>query len=170
MGLIYANARCVISATASKDTEGSCYLPRDLYRSALMICEKGDNRYLAVHREAQLSELFKEKVNRSQRGWTFREQCLSSRTLHFTSGCVLFEYNEFIASDHDTWQVRQQYESRHLIRNDGKLHPKGNSNFAIKKEIAKTEFKNVKTMYCSYQGKPTRNSKIIIDNRASSII
>jgi hypothetical protein len=46
MGPIYANARCVISATASKDTEGGCYRPRDLYRSTLVLCEKGSTRLL----------------------------------------------------------------------------------------------------------------------------
>ena len=64
MGLIYANTRCVISATASKDTEGGCYRPRDLYRSALVLREKGDEQ-LAVYRKARLSELFREKVDRS---------------------------------------------------------------------------------------------------------
>lgn len=100
MGLVYANARCVISATASTDAEGGCYRPRDLWRNTLALYEKGGWQ-LAIHREAQLPDLFRDKVKTSpvrRRGWTLQEHCLASRTLHFVFGCVLFECNEFITS------------------------------------------------------------------------
>ncbi|KIM94483.1 hypothetical protein OIDMADRAFT_82724, partial [Oidiodendron maius Zn] len=30
MGLVYANAKCVISASASRDSNGGCFMPKDL--------------------------------------------------------------------------------------------------------------------------------------------
>jgi len=43
-----------------------------------------------------------------------------------------------MTSDHDTRQVRQQYELRPLIRSDGKRHPKYQSDLA-KKKVPTTE-------------------------------
>lgn len=132
MGLVYANAKCVISATASGNPGGGCYYPRDLWRNPMVLLEKGALQ-LTIHREARLLDLFIEKVSMSpirRRGWTLQEHFLANRTLHFVAGCVLFECNEFITSDHALRQTRYPHEPRRVIRVDGKHHPEEESNTA----------------------------------------
>ncbi|KAF5580305.1 tol [Fusarium subglutinans] len=104
MGLVYARAKVVISATASKNSEGGCYKPKDLFPYH---CVLGSNwtSSLVVRssiKYANLVQLFGEKVDRSflaTRGWTFQERFLASRILHFCSGLMMFECNTLTTSE-----------------------------------------------------------------------
>ncbi|KAI0529795.1 heterokaryon incompatibility protein-domain-containing protein [Xylaria digitata] len=74
MGLVYAIAACVISATTSINSNGGCF-------------RHGEDRLVKV----ELAVL-------TTRGWTFQERFLAKRVLHFCSGLVIFECNTLVAS------------------------------------------------------------------------
>jgi hypothetical protein len=121
MGLVYANARCVISATASKDSAGGCFLPRVLRYND---CKYG-NGFLVVRslQAPTLPHLFEftvDKASLKQRAWAFQERYLASRTLHFCDGFVLFECNTLTASEYD--KNGREYPAKPYVRSDGKLH------------------------------------------------
>ncbi|RBR13545.1 hypothetical protein FVER53590_08496 [Fusarium verticillioides] len=104
MGLVYARAKVVISATASKNSDGGCYQPRDLYPYDCVLCANWTS-VLVVRspiKYPDLVQLFKERVDRSflaTRGWTFQERFLASRILHFCSGLLMFECNTLTTSE-----------------------------------------------------------------------
>ncbi|KAF5592919.1 tol [Fusarium pseudocircinatum] len=104
MGLVYARAKVVISATASKNSEGGCYKPKHLFPYDCVLCSNWTSS-LVVHspiKYANLVQLFGEKVDRSflaTKGWTFQERFLASRILHFCSGLVMFECNTLTTSE-----------------------------------------------------------------------
>ncbi|KAF1973139.1 HET-domain-containing protein [Bimuria novae-zelandiae CBS 107.79] len=125
MGLIYANSRCVISATAASDASGGCFLPRALsYDDCVLRQDK--ERLLVVsslERFPTLDTLFDRFVDQapvSTRGWTFQERYLACPTLHFCNGFVLFECNSVIASHYK--DKEKGYSFNPIIRADGKLH------------------------------------------------
>ncbi|KAF2669736.1 HET-domain-containing protein [Microthyrium microscopicum] len=126
MGLVYANAHCVISATASDNSFGGCSRPRDLFRNHCVIRKKKQSQSkLSVLWNHRLMNAFEEKVECapiSLRGWTFQERYLARRTLHFCSGCVIFECNQLLASDNDTNEISQHYKIRRGFQIDGTTH------------------------------------------------
>lgn len=133
MGLIYANAKCVISATASKDANGGCFLPRDLrYNNCVVHNSPKEDAVLVVHASKEppkLEALFKQKVDEApltRRGWTFQERYLASRVVHFCDGHILFECQKLMASEHNT--IGQEYSTKRCIRFDGKLHSTSDCN------------------------------------------
>lgn len=135
MGLIYANANCVLSTRASKGSNGGLFRLRDPLPFDYLVRERGA-RQLAVRWNERLLDVFKEKVlfaPVSQRRWIFQEQCLAQRTLHFTSGSVLFDCNQLIASDHASHQDAQQHSLRPVIRLDGQLHRQADCDFVTER-------------------------------------
>ncbi|KAF5643551.1 tol [Fusarium tjaetaba] len=104
MGLVYARAKFVISATASKNSDGGCYQPRDLYPYDCVLCANWTSALVVRSRirYPDLVHLFGERVDRSflaTRGWTFQERFLASRILHFCSGLLMFECNTLTTSE-----------------------------------------------------------------------
>ncbi|KAI1045008.1 hypothetical protein LB505_013343 [Fusarium chuoi] len=104
MGLVYARAKVVISATASKNSEGGCYKPKDLSPYDCVLCSNWTSSLVVRSsiRYADLVLLFGEKVDRSflaTRAWTFQERFLASRILHFCSGLMMFECNTLTTSE-----------------------------------------------------------------------
>ncbi|KAF5244803.1 hypothetical protein FANTH_7627 [Fusarium anthophilum] len=104
MGLVYARAKVVISATASKNSEGGCYKPKDLFPYDCVLCSNWTSSLVVRSsiKYANLVQLFGEKVDRSflaTRGWTFQERFLASRILHFCSGLMMFECNTLTTSE-----------------------------------------------------------------------
>ncbi|KAH7240370.1 heterokaryon incompatibility protein-domain-containing protein [Fusarium redolens] len=92
MGLVYARAKVVISATASKNSQGGCYKPKDLFPYDCVLCSNW-NCSLAVRsltRYPDLVQLFDGKVDHS---------FLASRIVHFCSGLMLFECNTLTTSE-----------------------------------------------------------------------
>ncbi|PNP74270.1 hypothetical protein FNYG_12319 [Fusarium nygamai] len=104
MGLVYARAKVVISATASKNSDGGCYQPRDLYPYDCVLCTNWTPALFVRSpiKYPDLFQLFGEKVDRSflaTRGWTLQERFLASRILHFCSGLLMFECNTLTTSE-----------------------------------------------------------------------
>ncbi|PQE19166.1 hypothetical protein CJF30_00007527 [Rutstroemia sp. NJR-2017a BBW] len=126
MGLVYANAICTISATASKDSTGGCFFPKNPLLNDCIL-RKSENYSLVVRSpigdNIGLTELFERKVEHaplSQRAWTFQERSLSTRVLHFCDGFVLFECNTLQASEYHLKGV--PYPRKAYLRADGTLH------------------------------------------------
>jgi hypothetical protein len=142
MGLVYANARCVLSASTSKDSTGGCFSTRELFRSN---CSLGTLNNLSLIAETgeknqYIPRLFGEKVDEailSTRAWTFQERYLAVRLLHFSSGTVLFECNTMIASEYIP--DGQDYPLRAHVRSDGLLHSPADCE-VIRKPVAKHIF------------------------------
>lgn len=123
MGLVYANAKCVISGTASEDSTGGCFKPREFFRDDCTLLKHGPKQLIVVaeHGMPNLAELFDEKVKcapLTTRGWTFQERFLAKRVLHCSAGHFLFEYNDLMASEYEN----EPYVLRTNIRLDGKEH------------------------------------------------
>ena len=104
MGLIYANAICTVSATASANPASGCFFTTDRFLSDCGLREEENTSLLATftgQEETPVARLFSEKVEQAPlttRGWTFQERVLASRVLHFCNGTVLFECNKLQAS------------------------------------------------------------------------
>jgi hypothetical protein len=142
MGLVYANAKCVLSAAASENSNGGCFRPRDLFRSDCVLRRRW-NRALVIRSQerSDLVRLFQSKIESApltKRGWTFQEHYLASRILHFGAGVVLFECNKLMASDHDQGKIGQEYSVRQVIRSDGNLHAAEDIDWA-RRDISKTK-------------------------------
>jgi hypothetical protein len=125
MGLVYANAICTISATASEDSTGGCFFPRNPLLNDCILY-KSENYSLVVRSligdNTGLTELFERKVEHaplSQRAWTFQERFLSTRVLHFCDGFVLFECNTLQASEYHLNGV--PYPRKAYLRANGTL-------------------------------------------------
>ncbi|TVY68029.1 hypothetical protein Focb16_v002343 [Fusarium oxysporum f. sp. cubense] len=104
MGLVYARAKVVISATASKNSQGGCYKRKDLFPYDCVLCSNW-NSSLVVRSSTEypdLVQLFHDKVDYSflaTRGWTFQERFLASRIVHFCPGLMMFECNTLTTSE-----------------------------------------------------------------------
>jgi hypothetical protein len=125
MGLVYTNVKCVISATASKDSTGGCFQSRNLDYNDCLLYESESKvlKVCTLQRSPQLPALFKTLVENAplaKRAWAFQERYLASRTLHFCNGLVLFECNAVIASALD--KSEQRYSVKANVQADGKLH------------------------------------------------
>ncbi|UPK96897.1 hypothetical protein LCI18_007832 [Fusarium solani-melongenae] len=120
MGLVYARAKCVISATASKNSDGGCYRTQ-LPPYDCVLCS-GPGSSLVVRsstKYADLPQVFNQVVERScltTRGWTFQERFLAKRVLHMCSGLILFECNTFTTSE---WHGEADYPRNTVFRHDG---------------------------------------------------
>ncbi|KAF2663339.1 HET-domain-containing protein [Microthyrium microscopicum] len=129
MGLVYANAQCVISASASNDSNGGCFMPKELFRNDCTLREAAC-RSLIVKAPGKQSfkeqlELFQDKAENntiSTRAWTFQERYLARRVLHFCDGVVFFECNELISRDGQRY-FENKHGVRAGVRPDGTLHP-----------------------------------------------
>ncbi|KAH8586990.1 heterokaryon incompatibility protein-domain-containing protein [Bisporella sp. PMI_857] len=129
MGLVYASAKCVISASASKDSNGGCFLPRELFRHQCTL-RKWPNRSVTVSscskKNSQTSlKLFKDKAENTAldtRAWAFQERYLARRVLHFCEGVVFFECNTLVAWDGEHYSG-EKYSVKAGVRADGTLHP-----------------------------------------------
>ncbi|PVH70366.1 HET-domain-containing protein, partial [Cadophora sp. DSE1049] len=126
MGLVYARAICTISATASRDSEGGCFLNKESFLGHCNLREENDTSLVAtlsdLREDTVVAELFRQKVEPaplSTRGWTFQERILSSRILHFCDGLVLFECNTVQASS--CHGDSESYPKKNHIRSDGKF-------------------------------------------------
>jgi hypothetical protein len=125
MGSLYANAVCTISATASSNPHGGLYTRRGSLGDCALLA---DSRSVLLVRswgraDNALEVLFREKVENSPvttRGWTFQENILTQRVLHYAQGIVLFECNTMRASEFHGSGV--PYARRLNIRADGRLH------------------------------------------------
>lgn len=129
MGLVYANSKCVVSASASKDSNGGCFMPRDLFRNACTL--RGSTRgsiVVSTSRDRSFEtslKLFTDKAENTvlnTRAWTFQERYLARRVLHFCEGAVFFECNELVAHDGQRYSG-SKYSVRAGVRYDGTLHP-----------------------------------------------
>jgi len=124
MGFVYANAKCVLSATSSRDSAGGCFRPRSVVHYDCSIARTA-NKVLVVRARrgrGQVAKLFKSVVETSPlttRGWTFQERYLASRTLHFCEGAVYFECGTLQASE--GMQGGKVYAPKPHIQADGKL-------------------------------------------------
>ncbi|KAF7562824.1 hypothetical protein G7046_g1323 [Stylonectria norvegica] len=148
MGLLYAHAVCMVSATASPDCEGGCFYPRqNLKAEEVTQCvigrKKGSVSALAVRPEdfknqqnVTLDDLFDRCVERApltQRGWTFQERVLANRILHFCDGFVLFECNTLRASEMHPDGVDHLVKKD--LRVDGTLRDPGEENELLNPQL-----------------------------------
>ncbi len=128
MGLVYANARCVISATGSRDSAGGCFRPRRLNHHDCGIWQTVDKVLVAcsTQKDQKVKQLFESLVENSpvtRRGWTFQERYLASRMLHFCEGTVLFECCTMQASE-GMWQG-ERYTPKPVVQSTGGSHGSG---------------------------------------------
>ncbi|EGU87221.1 hypothetical protein FOXB_02254 [Fusarium oxysporum f. sp. conglutinans Fo5176] len=123
MGLVYARAKVVISATASKNSQGGCYKPKDLFPYDCVLCSNW-NSSLVVRTlipYPDLVQLFHDKVDRSflaTRGCTFQERFLASRIVHFCSG-LMIECNTLTTSE---CHKEEEYPLNTQFSQDGTLN------------------------------------------------
>ncbi|KAI0005797.1 heterokaryon incompatibility protein-domain-containing protein [Xylariaceae sp. FL0662B] len=120
MGIIYAHAACVLSATAAKSTAGGCIFPKMPLGGGCHLREDEASSLdvnTARAKDTIVADLFREKVDNtplSTRGWAFQERVLATRLLHFCDGVVLFECNEMQASS--SHQMSQPYSHRQWLQ------------------------------------------------------
>ncbi|KAF5646153.1 tol [Fusarium sp. NRRL 52700] len=127
MGLVYARAKVVISATASKNSEGGCYKSKDLFPYDCVLCSKWTSSLVVRSpiKYPDLVKLFGEKVDRSflaTRGWTFQERFLASRILHCCSGHLMFECNTLTTSE---CHEEEEYPLNTQFSQDGTMNAPG---------------------------------------------
>ncbi|KAK2930745.1 Heterokaryon incompatibility [Fusarium oxysporum f. sp. vasinfectum] len=129
MGLVYARAKVVMSATASKNSQGGCYKPKDLFPYDCVLCSNWNSSLVVrtLTPYPDLVQLFHDKVDRSflaTRGWTFQERFLASRIAHFCSGLMMFECNTLTTSE---CHREEEYPLNTQFSQDGTLNaPKDN--------------------------------------------
>lgn len=125
MGLVYANATCVLSAAASTDSQGGCFFPKTSLAGGCHLVRQGDtslDAFPSMRHDMVMADLFKDKVESARlttRAWAFQERVLASRVLHFCEGLVLFECNEIQASS--SHGFGQPYPKKAHFRLDGKM-------------------------------------------------
>lgn len=129
MGLVYANAKCVISASASRDSNGGCFMPKDLFRDDCTLRGSSRKSIRVIPSDnksfAASLKLFKDKAENtvlSTRAWAFQERYLARRVLHFCEGVVFFECNYLVVRDGLRYSD-EKYPPRAGVRPDGTLHP-----------------------------------------------
>jgi hypothetical protein len=128
MGLLYANARCTVSATASPDAYGGCFSQQKPLLGDCILQQDDKTSLVATilgDGGSSLPDIFRSKVESeviTERGWTFQERVLASRVLHFCDGVVFFECNTLQASNfHPTSHTyprnsHTQVDGRAIIR------------------------------------------------------
>lgn len=125
MGLVYAMAKCVISATASEDSHGGCFYPKTAWAGGCHLCQEKDTSLdvtLSDQPDLAIEELFKQLVEDApvnKRAWCFQERILATRVLHFCDGVVLFECNTKQSSSSHGYS--QEWPKNPYLAADGKL-------------------------------------------------
>jgi hypothetical protein len=132
MGLVYAHAVCVVSATASADSEKGCFYDKrrlELSPTCVLRTQIGNEnrrKSLVVRSEkspdTSLPELFSsyvEKAPLTTRGWTFQERILAKHIVHYCDGFVPFECNTLRASQYHVEGVH--YQIKHHLRADASV-------------------------------------------------
>lgn len=100
MGRIYAQATCVISATAALDIRDGCIFNKMPSGGGCHARQDGvESLDINLSRTPStiVADLFRERTDRQRlasRGWGFQERVLVTCLLHFCDGMILFECNE----------------------------------------------------------------------------
>jgi hypothetical protein len=124
MGLLYATAKCTLSATASAGSAEGCFSTVEHFLGDCFLLTENDSSLVTSYRgtrESSVAHLFDGKVEDATittRGWTFQERVLSSRVLHFCKGVVLFECNALQASSCNADAA--PFPTSPRVRSDGK--------------------------------------------------
>ncbi|KAF2492957.1 HET-domain-containing protein [Lophium mytilinum] len=122
MRLVYSNAACVLSATASKDSNGGCFRKRPAPSETWSLVTSGKTRYYLSAQKPSIKTLFDTRVETApltKRAWAFQERLLSRRLVHFCSDVVLFECNTMQASEFD--EQGSRYEKLPYVVHNGRL-------------------------------------------------
>jgi hypothetical protein len=148
MGLIYANAKCVISATTSKDANGGCFSKRNLSYDNCMLQKA--SRYVIVARSPvkhpELPRLFHQKVDNAALttgAWTLQERYLAERVIHLCEDFIFFECNQHMASVH--YVQGESYPLKAHIRLNGKFHSQDDLDQVAKDEKEWIEWTDLET-------------------------
>ncbi|KZL84381.1 heterokaryon incompatibility protein [Colletotrichum incanum] len=98
MGTIYASSYLTIAASASKDSTGGCFTPRDTSNHVRVKCtvrSKGDSQTVPIFvrlRPRDFSHLPLSTLH--NRAWVTQERLLSSRMIHYDTDQLLWECRE----------------------------------------------------------------------------
>ncbi|KAK4442835.1 HET-domain-containing protein [Podospora aff. communis PSN243] len=116
MGHIFANAHCVIAATASENFQGGCLRGRRVrdYSNRRALIRSGSTYCYTDRSYPSVRTLFDTRVEQApltQRAWAFQERLLAPRVVQFASDTLLFECNTLQASEHDPRGVGYEKES-----------------------------------------------------------
>ncbi|CZR69753.1 uncharacterized protein PAC_19653 [Phialocephala subalpina] len=105
MGSIYERAFCVIAATAARNGNEGCFIPRrpiDIVKMpADPLSHTDDYFYIASRDPNRYKEVMESPLN--SRGWVFQEYRLARRRIHCAQGQVYWECSHhFVAEDCST--------------------------------------------------------------------
>lgn len=102
MGVIYANAECVIAASDARDTSQGCFRTR-----GPELTKRITVKYDATHRRlitVAPPKKGRETIDPLQtRGWCFQEFLLAPRMIKFTDGELLWECEQTKLMESDSW-------------------------------------------------------------------
>ncbi|KAJ3493572.1 hypothetical protein NLG97_g4647 [Lecanicillium saksenae] len=129
MGHVYANSLCVLSATASAESDEGFFRRKIKPKATSFGCvlrlgsdgrRKRGSHSVWLHRQGSAAQLFDEFVDPaplSSRAWAFQERVLARRVIHYCNGVVLFECNTLRASEYDPEGLVHQPKPK--LNNDG---------------------------------------------------
>ncbi|KAK1963293.1 heterokaryon incompatibility protein [Colletotrichum sublineola] len=98
MGTIYASSYLTIAASASQDSTGGCFMPRNTSRDVKVmftVRDSGDSRPTSVFvrpRPRDFGDLPKSTLH--SRAWVTQERLLSARMIHYDTDQLLWECRE----------------------------------------------------------------------------
>ncbi|PQE28250.1 heterokaryon incompatibility protein [Rutstroemia sp. NJR-2017a WRK4] len=99
MGSIYQSSYITIAAAGSNDSQGGCFLPRNVPKSAIIpetFMEIGPLSALVASPSNNGSELGDiDESPLQKRGWTFQERKLSARIIHWDTQQIFWECQEY---------------------------------------------------------------------------
>ncbi|KAL7943426.1 heterokaryon incompatibility domain-containing protein [Trichoderma barbatum] len=99
MANVYRNALCNISATASSNSNGGLFNPRnDVFTGISLTYPERHEELLLVREELEVVGDV-EFAAVQKRGWVLQERLLSPRIVHFTKRQLAWECNELVASE-----------------------------------------------------------------------
>jgi len=132
MGDVYGSAYLTIVATsAASSTDGFLQRPRSLLPTiAMPYFKRGDSYpdgyFYVAHRRTMDDESWYENVDFAKwnkRGWTFQEQLLSGRLLHFTSRQLFWECPTTDSSEENLPRRMKEYRPRWISKERSKVVP-----------------------------------------------